>query len=225
MKRSEINQCIRESLALMAKHQFYLPAWADWTPEDWAAKGAECDEIRDCNLGWDLTDFGWGDFKNIGLTLITLRNGKHKDPRYTKPYCEKIMIVRENQLTPTHFHWYKTEDIINRGGGTLCMKLWRADKETEQPTDAPVVVSMDGVRTTIKPGETVRVEPGHSICYEPYLYHQFWGEGGDCLVGEVSTTNDDAADNRFLDPKGRFPQIEEDEPAIRLLCNEYPSAR
>ena len=36
--------------------------------------------------------------------------------------------------------------------------------------------------------------------------------------------NDDENDNRFYEPIGRFPTIEEDEPAYRLLCNEYPKA-
>jgi D-lyxose ketol-isomerase len=34
--------------------------------------------------------------------------------------------------------------------------------------------------------------------------------------------NDDAADNRFWEPIGRFPEIEEDVPAEALLCTEYP---
>lgn len=65
------------------------------------------------------------------------------------------------------------------------------------------------------------VRPGQSITFEPYMYHTFWAEGGDCLAGEVSTVNDDTADNRFHEPLGRYPQIEEDEAAEYLLCNEY----
>ena len=171
-------------------------------------------------MGWDLTDFGWGDFLKIGLTLVTLRNGSLQ--KKDKPYCEKIMFVRCGQVTPTHFHWLKTEDIINRGGGILCMRLWKADKETEMLTEEPLVVSIDGVSTRVAPGETVRLALGQSICYEPYLYHTFWAEDDHCLVGEVATVNDDMRVNRFLTPKGRFPQIEEDVPAEHLLCNEYP---
>lgn len=223
MKRSEINRFIREAKDFMAKHQFLLPDWAHWTPADWAEKGHECDDIRERAMGWDLTDFGWGDFEKIGLTLVTLRNGSLE--KKDKPYCEKIMLVRKDQLTPTHFHWNKTEDIINRGGGVLCMKLWKADKATETKTDDKIVVSIDGVKTEVVPGETLRLKPGQSVCYEPYLYHQFWGEGDHCLVGEVSTVNDDVRDNRFEEPKGRFPQIEEDEAAECLLCNEYPAAK
>ena len=44
------------------------------------------------------------------------------------------------------------------------------------------------------------------------------------IIGEVSMCNDDNTDNRFYDVPGRFPAVEEDEPAYRLLCNEYPKA-
>ena len=44
------------------------------------------------------------------------------------------------------------------------------------------------------------------------------------LVGEVSSVNDDNADNRFLHTLPRFPSIDEDEPPLRLLCTEYPPA-
>lgn len=53
-----------------------------------------------------------------------------------------------------------------------------------------------------------------------------WNPGtGPVLLGEVSMCNDDNTDNRFYEPIGRFPEIEEDEPPYRLLCNEYPAAK
>ena len=137
-----------------------------------------------------------------------------------KTYCEKIMFVRENQITPTHFHWRKMEDIIHRGGGVFCVKLWKAD-ENEQPTNEPCSVQVDGVTTVVPAGEILRLYPGQSISFEPYMYHQFWSENGPSMIGEVSTVNDDANDNRFLEEQGRYPSIEEDEPAQYLLCNEY----
>ena len=222
MKRSEINRAVREALEFLDKHRFMLPAWATRTPQEWEKCGDECREIRDNALGWDVTDFGKGRFAEEGLTLFTIRNGNPARDR--KPYCEKIMIVREGQRTPIHFHWNKMEDIINRGGGDLCMKIWQADGE-ERMTDAPCAVSIDGERRTLAAGETFRLHPGQSITFEPYLYHTFWAEGGDCLAGEVSTVNDDAADNRFHEPLGRYPQIDEDQRAEYLLCNEYPLSR
>ena len=184
----------------------------------WEKHGGECREIRDNALGWDVTDFGKGNFGREGLTLFTIRNGNPAFDR--KTYCEKIMFVREGQVTPIHFHWHKMEDIINRGGGDLCMKLWKADQK-ERMTETPCTFQVDGITTTLRAGEILRLRPGQSITFEPYMYHTFWAEGGDCLAGEVSTVNDDTADNRFHEPLGRYPQIEEDEAAEYLLCNEY----
>ena len=218
MKRSEINRYINEAKNFFAEHQFHLPVWVDWSPAEWATKGDECEEIRRNQLGWDVTDFATGKFEEIGLTLVTIRNGNVKYDK--KTYCEKIMFVRENQVTPTHFHWKKMEDIIHRGGGTFCVRLWKAD-ENEQPTDAPCSVQIDGVTTVIPAGEVLRLQPGQSISFEPYMYHEFWSEGGHSMIGEVSTVNDDENDKRFLQSPGRYPSIEEDEPAQYLLCNEY----
>ena len=218
MKRSEINAIIREAKAFFDAHQFHLPEWVNWTPEEWATKGDECQEIWHNELGWDVTDFAKGDFDKEGLTLVTIRNGNVK--RDNKTYCEKIMYVREGQITPTHFHWRKMEDIIHRGGGDFCIKLWKADSE-ERPMDVPCSVQIDGVTTVVPAGEVLRLKPGQSISFEPYMYHQFWSENGPSMIGEVSTVNDDAADNRFLESPGRYPHIDEDEPKAFLLCNEY----
>jgi D-lyxose ketol-isomerase len=219
MKRSEINAIIKEARAFFASQNFNLPQWIDWSEEEWKTKGTECAEIKRNGLGWDVTDFATGNFNEIGLTAITVRNGNLKFDR--KTYCEKLMMVRVNQVTPIHFHWKKMEDIINRAGGDLCMKLWKAD-EAEALTNEDVVVQIDGVTTTVKAGELLRLKPGASISFEPYVYHTFWAEGAPCMVGEVSTVNDDENDNRFLEPLGRFSEIVEDEPKYRLLCNEYP---
>ena len=58
MKRSEINTIMREALAFLREKQFLLPPFATWTPADWRTKGAECQEIIDQQLGWDITDLG-----------------------------------------------------------------------------------------------------------------------------------------------------------------------
>ena len=223
MKRSELNQILREASAFLKRMNFQLPPFADWTPEEWRDRGAEYDEIRDNLLGWDITDFGSGDFAGTGLLLFTLRNGTHGSVRYPKPYAEKIMIVRENQVTPYHFHWFKMEDIINRGGGNLLVTLYNATADEAGLADTPVEVWQDGRRYAVAPGSTVRLSPGQSITLRPKQYHTFRGEPGTgtALIGEVSQVNDDRTDNRFLEPVGRFPEIEEDEPPFRLLGCEY----
>ncbi|MBR4748705.1 MAG: D-lyxose/D-mannose family sugar isomerase [Abditibacteriota bacterium] len=224
MKRSEINKLLREAAAFADKMNFRLPPFAYWSPEEWAEKGHEYDEIRDNMLGWDITDFGKGDFDKIGLLLFTIRNGNLTDKKYGKPYAEKLLIVEVDQVTPYHFHWQKMEDIINRGGGELVIKLYNSD-EKEDFADTPVLVSSDGRNYEIPAGGIVRLTPGESITLKQGQYHKFWAEKGKTLVGEVSKVNDDRVDNRFYEETGRFPEIEEDEKPLYLLGNEYPAAK
>jgi D-lyxose ketol-isomerase len=219
MKRSDINARIRQADAFFAAHGFHLPPFAHWTPDDWRSQGAEVAEIVDRQLGWDVTDFGSHDFSRIGLLLFTLRNGRVDDPR-SKPYAEKIMRVDVDQVTPMHFHWHKTEDIINRGGGRLVIQLYNA-AEDDRLADTDVRVSVDGVRRIVRAGDCVTLAPGESITLTPRLYHKFWGAGGPVLVGEVSAVNDDESDNRFYEALPRFAAIDEDEAPLYPLCNEY----
>ncbi len=229
MKRSEINARLREGIEFCREQNFHLPAWAFWSPDDWKQAGPEADEIRSRLLGWDITDFGKGDYAACGLLLFTIRNGEAtgEPNRMVKDYCEKMLLMDEGQVTPTHFHWSKMEDIINRAGGVMVLELWNADPDTEEiDRENPVAVSIDGIEKTYQPGEKVRLQPGESITLPPYLYHTFYAEqgGGKVLGGEVSRVNDDARDNRFLEPLPRFPAIEEDEAPLHLLCTEYPPA-
>ena len=130
MKRSEINAHIREFEAILQKHCFMLPPFLSFTPEEWLAKGSEYDEIRDNALGWDLTDFGSGDFFSRGLYLITLRNGNAHEDRYPKPYAEKIMMLRGGQTCPCHFHWHKWRILSIAGEG-----MWYSGYGTPEQTN------------------------------------------------------------------------------------------
>lgn len=223
MKRSEINTIMQDALKLFKEYRISLPEFVLWTIEDWKTKGEETREIKENMLGWDITDFGNGDFYDTGLFLITLRNGNQKNKeKYLKPYAEKLMIVREKQITPMHFHWSKMEDIINRGGGNLIIKLYNSTPD-EQLANTDVEISIDGVRHIFPAGFELCLKPGSSVTLTPGLYHKFWGEEGKgaIIVQEVSMCNDDANDNRFYEKTGRFPEIEEDETPLYLLCNEY----
>jgi D-lyxose ketol-isomerase len=228
MKRSEVNQIVSEALQFMHDMKFRLPRFAYWAPEDWKSKGSEVDEIVTAQLGWDITDFGSGQFGKCGLTLFTIRNGALGEIARpgAKVYAEKIMMVRENQVTPTHFHHQKMEDIINRGGGDLTVQLWNSAPDRSL-ADTPVTVSLDGVRVTVPAGGTVTLEPGDSICLTQRLFHKFWGAPGTgpVLVGEVSRVNDDHIDNYFHDPVGRFPAVEEDVAPSHLLTIDYLNYR
>jgi len=221
MKRSDINELIRNSIDFFNTMNFKLPPWAFWKPRDWTGKYSQCGEIADNMLGWDLTDFGSGQFHSCGLILFTIRNGNMKKDK--KTYAEKAMIVEELQETPMHFHWSKMEDIINRGGGNLVIELYRSDQH-EDFSREPVSFKTDGVKRVIPAGGSVVLTPGESICLEPYVYHRFYGEKGKgkVFVGEVSAVNDDTSDNRFYKSAGRFPEIVEDEEPLHLLVSDYP---
>ena len=209
MKRSEINKIIKEFEGLLNEYKFALPPFCHFTPEEWETKGHEYDEIRDNALGWDVTDYGEGNFDKLGLALITIRNGNVHNPKYTKVYAEKIMMIKEGQVSPNHFHWNKMEDIINRGGADIVFRLWNADRENEgKLLDTPVEIFSDGRRYSVPAGSEVILKPGQSLTLYPYYYHEFTIRGGVALVGEVSMTNDDNTDNRFYEPIGRFPTVE-----------------
>lgn len=220
MKRSEINKILKDAVDFARKMNFLLPPFAFWNKDDWASKNAEYDEIKDNMLGWDITDFGSGDYDKIGLLMFTIRNGNFNDPKYTKSYCEKLLISKVGQLTPLHYHYKKMEDIINRGGGTLAMQLYNSTP-TGEKLDTDVKVSIDGRNYYVKAGEILRIKPGESVTYYPGIYHQFWAEDAPVLIGEVSKVNDDRVDNHFYSAPGRFPKIVEDEEPLYLLSMDY----
>ena len=220
MKRSQINQLIKESIGFFNEMNFQLPPWGYWSPKDWKGKYDSCSEIIDNMLGWDLTDFGSGEFHRRGLILFTLRNGNLEKDQ--KPYAEKAMIVAENQETPMHFHWNKMEDIINRGGGNLVLELYKSDKNGSLSYEE-FDIQIDGIKHHLNSNSKVVLTPGERISLTQGIYHRFYGEPGKgkVFVGEVSALNDDTSDNRFLEPIGRFPEIEEDEAPIHLLAADY----
>ncbi|EYD77139.1 ATP synthase delta chain [Rubellimicrobium mesophilum DSM 19309] len=223
MKRSRINEIIRESEAFIRSHGFVLPPFANWTPEEFVARKDEAKAIIDARCGWDITDYGKGDYDNMGLFLFTLRNGRLADLQKGRGMCyaEKLLISNENQLSPHHTHVIKAEDIINRGGATLVIELFGSDEEGRFSETHGGTVHTDGIPRPYGPGERIHLAPGESITLLPGDWHAFWGEGGTVLIGEVSTVNDDETDNVFRLPIGRFADIEEDEPPFRLLVSDY----
>lgn len=225
MKRSEINEIVREGQAFIESFGFVLPPFAHWSEDDWATRKESCKEIFRAGLGWDITDYGLGDYGKTGLFLFTVRNGRQEDLSSGRGmlYAEKIMISKKDQLAPMHYHESKAEDIINRGGGDLAIKLYHSTGEGELDRERKVTVFTDGVERSFAPGDILSLKPGESVTLLPRVYHAFWGEKDDVLVGEVSTVNDDHVDNYFLNPIGRFPDIVEDEPKHRLLVGDYDS--
>lgn len=226
MKRSQINRHIHDAIEFFESQRLKLPVWAYWTCQQWQEHlGEDSIEIRTHGMGWNVTDFGSGDFNKRGLILFILRNGLLREgkPQDTKTYAEKAMMVRPGQITPWHFHWLKTEDLINRGGGRLEVELGWASEDEKNIDSRDVVVQVDGISRRIKTGGKIVLEPGESVTLPPKLCHQFCGQAGDekvCL-GEVSSLNDDTKDNCFIFGLPTTT-IEEDEPRKYWLCMEYP---
>ena len=179
MKRSEINKALKELEAMCAREHCYLPPFCQFTPEEWQSKGHEYDEVRDCMLGWDITDYGLGDFDKVGMSLITIRNGdRAMQDKYPKVYAEKLLYMKEGQYSPNHFHWYKTEDIINRGGGNILIRVYNSLPDESIDRESDVTVHCDGRTYTVPAGTQVKLTPGESIHIQQYMYHDFEVEPG-----------------------------------------------
>ena len=225
MKRSEVNDILRAADEMIRRHGFALPPFAYWTPDQFRGRAKTSRHLIDARCGWDITDYGAGHFDEMGLVLFTLRNGRLADLTAGRGMCyaEKLLISRQDQLSPMHTHVIKAEDIINRGGATLAVQLFGSDDAGSFAEDRGGTVMCDGIARDFTPGEILRFAPGESLTLMPGDWHAFWGEGGDVLVGEVSTVNDDEADNVFRERIGRFAKIDEDIEPVHLLVSDYAS--
>lgn len=163
------------------------------------------------NPRWDVTDFGLGNFERHGLVLVNLT----EEPEY----CEKLMYAQKNQTTPAHCHARKKEDIIVRHG-LLNIQLWPEHPESKAH-ETKFTIKRNGAWMQCEHGAILRLKAGERITINPGIYHAFWPESEECIIGEVSTANDDMNDNIFVDNRvGRYSKIEEDEPAEVRLVNE-----
>ena len=164
---------------------------------------------------WDITDFGLGDFERCGLTLVNLA---------TEPeYCEKLMHARKGQVTPAHTHAKKKEDIVCRAG-ELIVRLWPTRPGRSAATDESLEVPVNGRLQRVGAGEDLRLPAGWRVTLVPGVWHEFFPASAECVIGEVSTANDDLHDNFFVDPRiGRFSAIEEDAAAEVRLVSEAPA--
>ena len=223
MKRSTINDIMAQADEMIRSYGFVLPPFAYWTPEEFKARKDVARQVIDARCGWDVTDYGAGRFDEMGLFLFTLRNGRLADLQRGGGMCyaEKLLITRQDQLSPMHTHVIKAEDIINRGGATLIIELFGSDDQGAFAEDRGGTVWCDGIQRDFAPGEKLSLAPGESVTLMPGDWHAFWGEGGDVLVGEVSTVNDDETDNIFREQIGRFSTVEEDTQPTHLLVSDY----
>lgn len=160
---------------------------------------------------WDVTDFGLGSYPDSGLLLINLCEEEE--------YCEKLMFATRGQETPLHYHKKKKEDIICRKG-TLALHFWNVIND-KMNTEQPFMIKKNGYPVQVQPSEKVVLQSGERVTILPGIWHKFYPESAECIIGEVSTANDDVHDNFFDNPKiGRYTAVLEDEPAIVQLLSD-----
>ncbi|MBQ8356515.1 MAG: D-lyxose/D-mannose family sugar isomerase [Clostridia bacterium] len=226
MKRSQINAAIRWAETLCKEHHITLPDFARFAADRNEFLKPSRKNLVKTMLGWDVTDFGSGDFARVGAVLFTVRNGSVHEVGVGTPYAEKYIFLKDGceQEIPLHYHIQKTEDIINRAGGIFCCQLAARGADGKPDFTRPVRVLRDGEYYDAAPGEIIEITTGNSITLEPGVYHRFFAKTGcgDLLIGEVSRINDDNTDNVFAVTRGRWCAVDEDEPRYRLLVNEYP---
>ena len=220
MKRSEINKAIQSAKKMMEKYCWTLPSWAYWSKSEYENKSELREYLNKHQMGWDVTDFGKGVFNEQGITLFCIRNGIQGNVN-DKPYAEKLLFMQEGQEIPFHSHKIKLEDIINRGGGDLAIEFVEVD-EKDQELSNKITVLVDGEKILLDPHEPLILKRGQSVTVDRNIFHRFYAVKGSGMVmaGEVSQVNDDNNDNYFLEPIGRFSEIQEEEPTLHPLWNE-----
>lgn len=161
------------------------------------------------NPRWDVTDFGLGAPRRYGLVLVNLA----EQPEY----CEKLMYALKGMTTPAHTHQKKKEDIICRWG-ELHVLLWKTPSLTPDET---LFLPVNGEDCSVRSGHPIRLRAGERVTLAPGVYHEFFPASDECIIGEVSTANDDQHDNFFVNPDiGRFPSVTEDEaPWLKLISD------
>ena len=220
MKRSEINKAIQTAKEMMEKYSWTLHHWAYWAKSEYENKSELREYLNNHQMGWDVTDFGKGIFHEQGITLFCIRNGIQGDAN-DKPYAEKLLFMQEGQEIPFHSHKIKLEDIINRGGGDLAIEFLEVDEKNQELSNK-ISVLVDGEKNLLAPHEPLILKRGQSVTVDRNIFHRFYAVKGSGMVmaGEVSQVNDDNNDNYFLEPIGRFSEIQEDELPLHPLWNE-----
>jgi len=96
--------------------------------------------------------YGMENFYKTGLCMVTVVN---------EGYCKKLLISLPNQEHPTQWHKKKTETFVVLHG--------------------EIILYLDGVCSTLKPGEIVTIHPG--------VTHRFIGGPEGSVIEEISTTH------------------------------------
>jgi D-lyxose ketol-isomerase len=153
---------------------------------------------------WDVTDFGLGDWRRHGLVLVNLA----EEPEY----CEKLMYAQRGMTTPHHWHQKKKEDIICR---------WGELRVDFSANPGPVEIKVCGRPVVWDSARELVLHSGERVTLVHRVIHAFEPVSEECVIGEVSTANDDLHDNFFVDRAiGRFSTVDEDEPPAAKLVSD-----
>jgi len=113
------------------------------------------------------------------------------------------------------YHKQKKEDIICRNG-ELLIRFWNEDPDGINNNE-PFAVKVNGHYQTLNSGDKVTLHSGERVTIVPGIWHEFYPNSDQCVIGEVSTANDDLNDNFFLNKEiGRFSDVVEDEEKMYL---------
>ncbi len=173
MKRSRISEILREGDAFIRSFGYFLPPFAHWSVADMRARDTSI--LQERGMGWDITDYGQEKFDDPGLFLFTTRNGIQAGLLSGRGmlYAEKIMISRQNQISPMHRHNLKAEDIINKGGGRLVLELFAPNADGSIDRTGGVTVLVDGQMVNLPAGGLLKLDPGESVTLLPGVWHAF----------------------------------------------------
>lgn len=200
-----------------------LPPFVYWTPDEMRANADIARAVLEGRMRWDITDYGQGNFDELGLFLFMLSNGRLSDLQAGGGMCyaEKLLISKQDQISPMHRHHLKAEDTINRGGAAMAIELKGSVPDGSFDPDAGGVVMCDGTERRFDAGKVLLFAPGESVTLMLGDWHNFGGEGGDVLIGEVSTVSNYDTGNWFRECLGRFAAIDEDVAPTHLSVSDY----
>ena len=130
MKRSRVNEIIREADAFIRSFGYVMPPFAYWTPDELQGAPAAPASSTPGSAGTSPTTARATSTSSACSCSPCATAAPPISPRGSGMlYAEKIMISRKDQLSPMHRHDVKAEDIINRGGGTLVLELFSRDAD------------------------------------------------------------------------------------------------
>ena len=90
------------------------------------------------------------------------------------------------------------------------MQVWAG--EPVEGADQSLRIPVNHEEREVSSGAIIELEAGSRVTLVPGVYHEFYPVSDECIMGEVSTANDDSHDNFFVNPDvGRYLGIQEDD--------------